>query len=188
MKDIITITVLAMYSLSCNSQNNSSNDSSAVEVVNGFYSWYIEEAYPKSTSYYQVPSYKKLSGASYIFDLDELRQRLSTIDFFSQEYRNKLIEQLNVCNDEMLKIKWEYEPEPMFNIKECNYLWGNQWVGGQGEKISGYKIKDIETVEDTIKCTVQILIDDNVSVKSIVSTKKIDGEYKIININLDWSR
>src|SRR5690606_9071872 len=118
----------------------------------------------------------------------EYKLRLNSIRFFADSYKKHLIDQLAKCNEEMMKVEWEYEPEPMFNIKACNYLWGNPWVGGQGEEITGYKIQSVYTQGDTKICTVDILINEKPFVKSIVHVKEIGDEYQIVGINLNWKR
>ena len=191
MKNIFVITILMIYALSCRSNDNKlvgNEDSLAVKTVQGFYSWYIHEAYPKSTSHYQVPDYKKIDGTTYIFDLEDYKERLNTIKYFSKEYKQKLIDKLQACNQEMKETKWDYEPEPMFNIKACNYLWGNQWVGGQGEMIDGFQIDSIKVNNNTAESIVSILIDNKVFVRSILSLKKVGNEYKISDIVLDWKK
>lgn len=191
VKNILIILLLLNF-LSCKSENRPvtsfNEDSLAVKTVKEFYSWYINEAYPQSSSYYQIPNYKKLSNTSYVFDWDEYKTRLNTIHFFSEDYKQKLINQLEKCNEEMIKVEWESEPEPMFNIKVCNYLWGNPWVGGQGEKISGYKIESLSSEGNAKKCVVTILINNKPFVKSIVTIKKISDENKILDININWKK
>ena len=191
MKNILVAIILMGYALSCRSsdrKHTANEDSLAAETVQEFYEWYINEAYSESTSYYQIPSYKKLSETTYVFDLEEYEERISTITYFSNSYKQMLTNRLQNCNQEMQKIVWDYEPEPMFNIKACNYLWGNQWVGGQGERIDGFNIESTEVDSDEAKSVVNILIDDRVFVRSIVSLVKVNGNYKISNIRLDWQK
>lgn len=191
MKNIFVIILLMTYALSCKASNKkpiANEDSLAIKTVQEFYDWYINEAYPKSTSYYQVPGYKKLDKFTYIFDLEEYEERLNTIKYFSENYKQKLINKLQNCNQEMQKIKWEYEPEPMFNIEACNYLWGNQWIGGQGERVDGFKVESIKIKNGEAECVVNILINNRSFVQSIVLLEKARNEYKISNIDLNWEK
>jgi hypothetical protein len=119
--------------------------------------------------------------------LEEDKKRINTIDYFSEGFKDKLITRLNNCNQEMRKVKWDYEPEPMFNIVACNYLWGNQWVGGQGEKITGFKIESAQSDSDDFLVIVEILTRDKVFVRSHVLLKKTGKEFKINDINLVWN-
>lgn len=176
--------------LGCESSNkmlNSEEDSLAVKIVEEFYDWYINEAYPKSTSYYQVPSYKKLNNTTYVFDVKEYKKRINTINYFSEAYKEKLVNRLENCNHQMRKVEWEYEPEPMFNIDACNYLWGNQWVGGQGEKISGFKIDAINSNGSEVTVMVSILTGDKVFVRSKVLLNEREKKYLIQDIELEWN-
>ena len=191
MKNAFVVTLLLGYALSCRSNNIERaviEDSLAANTVQKFYQWYIHEAYPKSTSYYQIPSYRKLDETTYVFDLEEYEERLNTVPYFSDTYRQTLISRLRNCNREMREVAWDYEPEPMFNIKACNYLWGNQWVGGQGEVIGGFKVDSIEVDGSKAKSVVSILTGGRVFVRSIVSLEKIKGNYKISGIELSWQK
>jgi hypothetical protein len=188
MKTIAIFVLLIFHALNCQAGYIIPNqDSLALKTVKEFYDWYINEAYPKNTSYFQVPDYKKLDENTYIFDLEEDKKRINTIDYFSEGFKDKLITRLNNCNQEMRKVKWDYEPEPMFNIVACNYLWGNQWVGGQGEKINEFKIESIQSDSDDFLVIVEILIGDKFFVRPHVSLKKTGEEFKINDINLVWN-
>ncbi|HET8859932.1 hypothetical protein [Marivirga sp.] len=189
MRSICLLFLVVFYSLGCkpNSINTDiGGDSLAIRTVNKFYNWYINDAYPKSTSYYQVPTFDKLDATTYVFDLEEFNERINTIDYFSEDYKKKLVSRLENCNSEMRKIKWEHEPEPMFNIDACNYLWGNQWVGGQGENINGFKIEEVQVHSDDVLVIVSILIEDKTFVRSHVLLTKKDKEFKINDIKLVW--
>jgi len=157
-----------------------------VTPVKSFYSWYLKEQYGNNSSYYQVPDYKKVSDGVYVFDLTQFQNRLSEIQYFSQSYKTKLINQLKSCNQEMMKYKWDAEPESMFNLKPCNYLWGNQWVGGQGENISDFRIKQVNSKNMTV--VVQILVKDSPFVNSIVELEETEDGLKISDIKLDWNK
>lgn len=190
--NILFLLSLHFTAMSCSADSGRTQktdfDSLARQTVNEFYSWYINEAYPISTSYYQMPGYKELNPTSYIFDIDEYKSRLGKIEYFSPEYKERLVKRLSECNEEMLNFEWEYEPEPMFNIASCNYLWGNQWVGGQGENITGHEITSIEIISDTVAiCKVNILIEDTTFVKSIVTLERLNNvKPKISDISLQW--
>lgn len=191
MKSFIVVVLLVTYSLSCRSSDKSAfakEDSLAMETVQEFYQWYIYEVYPQGSGYYQVPRYEKVDRVTYIFDIDDYQKRLSSVEFFSNGYKKKLIDRIRKCNQAMREVKWEYEPEPMFNIEQCNYLWGNQWVGGQGERVNGFKVESIVVNDGEAHCIVNILIDDKVFVRSILNLSKFEDEYKITNISLDWKK
>ncbi len=188
MKTTSILFLFLLYALSCLSNHiNPNQDSLALKTVDDFYNWYINDAYPKSTSYFQVPPFEKLDETTYVFDLREFKKRINTIDYFSKSYKEKLVSMLESCNTEMRKIKWGFEPEPMFNIDTCNYLWGNQWVGGQGEKITGYKINGVEKSSDEFSVIVSILIEDKTFVRSHVFLTKMDDKFKINDIKLIWN-
>jgi hypothetical protein len=159
-------------------------DSTAVAVVNGFFSWYIEKAYAHKPGYYQLPPYKKLNPESYIFDITEYQKRIGEIEFFSSAFKKTLSDKLNTCNTEMQKVSWDSEPESQFNIKACDYLWYDNWVGGQGENIDGFKIVSETSKTDAIVVLVQMTIDDEPYSHVNVEVKREDGVYRISGIQL----
>lgn len=188
MKTIpILILLISNALISHSNHTNPNQDSLARQTVDEFYNWFINDAYPKSTSYFQVPPFERLNETTYIFDLREFKERINTIDYFSNEYKEKLVRRLENCNAEMRKINWEFEPEPMFNIDACNYLWGNQWVGGQGEKITGYKIDEVQKNSEEYSVIVRLLVEDKTFVHSQVFLTKKDDEFKIYDIKLIWN-
>jgi len=178
MKSLFILTAFLLTSLKSN------QDSKLVEPVECFYSWYITEQYLENPSYYQVPDFEKIGKKSYVFNLTQFQARLDKIPYFSESYKTKLIDQLIVCNEKMQKYEWDFEPEPMFNLEPCNYLWGDQWVGGQGENISDFEIDNIDFENKIV--IVQIFIDDNPFVKSTVKLQESSDGYKISDINLEW--
>ena len=156
-------------------------------MVAEFYDWYISEAYPTRYDYYQVPPFVKQGKTTYLFDVLEYEKRLRTISALSERFINESVQRLTICNEEMQKIEWEAEPEPQFNIPPCNYLWGDTWVGGQGEEIDGFAIRSSAIQSDgSVVCTVDILIDQEKFVRSDVIVSKQDNIYKIDAIALLW--
>jgi hypothetical protein len=166
--------------------DNSTNNSDARKVVESFYKWYIDDAYKNEFDYYQVPPFKKIGDKEYIFDKVELGIRLNKIKQLSEKYKKNILEKLEMCNREMQKKKWQQEPEPQFNIRQCDYLWYDNWLGGQGESISGFKIiKEINS-QTGVEFIVEILIDKKLFTKSKVLVEKEKGYFKISNIELIW--
>ena len=192
MKIPFAFIIVIVHLISCQGCNKLANDKDfridpkAREVVNNFYKWYIGDAYQKGSGYYQVPPFKRISDQLYVFDGAELEKRLAKVPFFSNEYRNQLVNKLKLCNAEMSKKIWEYEPEPQFDIGKCNYLWFDNWVGGQGESINDFRIIEENNHETYTEFLVEILIDKVVFVKSKVKVVKESDLYKIDNIMLVW--
>ena len=140
-KEIIVLFFAVFLANSCCSQQIPDSDSIAQRnLVSQFFTWYIKEAGIRGSSYYQVPRYKKLSQTSYIFDINDLKKRLDKVFFFSEDFKTRQIEKLKLCNAEMQKISWDSEPESQFNVRACDYLWYDNWIGGQGEDIDGFSI------------------------------------------------
>jgi hypothetical protein len=113
---------------------------------------------------------------------------LEKITFFSNEFKQQLVTKLNLCNSEMKKIAWDSEPESQFNIKACNYLWFDNWVGGQGENISGYEVLNELAEHDCKLVTIQIMVDEKPFTKTKVKVVRIDGSFKISDMELDWKK
>jgi hypothetical protein len=185
MKSLYIILIPIISSFGCYDKK-AKNDSGAKKVVEEFYSWYISDAYKNKFDYYQVPPFKKIAEGKYVFDKDELVRRLNGIRFFSERLKAELLNKLEVCNQQMQKQIWDSEPEPQFNIAECNYLWFDNWVGGQGEEIDGYNVIDEKVQGNNVEIIVEIMINKKRFTKSKVLTVKEGGAYKIDNIELVW--
>lgn len=170
------------------SKNNTDSLSEAKAVVTKFYSWYINDIYKNTYGGYLLPRYKKVKNQTYVFDEKELSDKLNKISYLSTNYKNRLMEKLRLCNQEVSKIKWESKPESQFNSKNCGYLWFDNWVGGQGEDIDGFKIIAQTDVANSTKFTVQITINGNPFTKSEVEVIRVDSAYKISSISLNWEK
>ncbi|GCC51974.1 hypothetical protein SanaruYs_22050 [Chryseotalea sanaruensis] len=185
----IYLYLLVFILIFCSSKrtNQSNDQKNSRETVEKFYLWYIKDAYPKDFSYYQIPPYKKVDQKKYAFDNNEHKARLEKVKYLSKEYINSSLEKLEICNTEMLKLDWDAQPESQFNIRACDYLWFDNWVGGQGEDIDGFRIVNEVASNDRVVFMVEILIQKDVFAKSKVTVKKEDGIYKITNIELIWN-
>jgi hypothetical protein len=178
---------LTLSLIFCSSKNQSNDQRDARETIEKFYQWYIHEAYPKVFDYYQIPPYKKICQKKYLFNKNELKVRLEKVKHLSNEYINSSLEKLEICNTEMLKLDWDAEPESQFNTRACDYLWFDNWVGGQGEDIDGFRIVNEVASNDRVVFMVEILIQKDVFTKSKVSVKIEGGVYKITDIELIWN-
>ncbi|MFZ5972426.1 MAG: hypothetical protein ACOYXA_12610 [Bacteroidota bacterium] len=186
MKTIFSILVINLFFLNSCTADKTKVNPDAKKVVESFYTWYIGDAYSKLFDYYQVPPFKKMGDKEYIFDKNELSERLNKVDYLSDSYKRAILDKLELCNNEMRKRKWDYEPEPQFNIKQCDYLWYDNWVGGQGERINGFNIINETSNQSNIEFLVEILINNKVFTKSKVTVEKEKNSYKISNIELIW--
>ncbi len=187
MKSLVILLVIqSICYQSCIGERKKSNPD-ARKVVEDFYAWYIDTAYKIEPGYYQIPPFKKINNSGYIFDKVELSKRLSKIDYLSELFKNDILNKLEVCNQQMKKKKWDYEPEPQFNISECDYLWYDNWVGGQGENINGFNIIKETDTNLGFEFMVEILINKNVFAKSKVNVAKEGKAYKIVSIELVWN-
>lgn len=182
----IYLLVFSLFFCSSKRTNQTNEENNPREIIEGFYKWYIHEAYPKVYDYYQIPPYKKVGETKYIFNKTELRARLSKVKFLSNEYINFTLDKLEACNAEMLKIDWDAVPESQFNIRQCDYLWFDNWLGGQGENIDGFRIVSEVNTKDGIEFTVEILINKEIFTHSKVTVKKEEEKYKINKIELVW--
>jgi hypothetical protein len=190
-KMIIPIAVSMFVTVSCESQSKepaSRTNSKESVLTRQFFDWYISEVRENGNSYYHVPPYQKINDTSYIFDIKEFEKRLKKITFFALAFRKTLVAKLEGCNSEMKKVKWDSEPESQFSIKTCDYLWGDNWVGGQGEEISGYEIIGETAEGDAQLVTVQIFVGGKPYAKSQVLVAKEADKYKIFDIRLDWTK
>lgn len=162
-------------------------DNEAYEIIDNFFSWYIKEVYPENPQLYQIPEYKQLNDSTYIFNAEDYGNLLQKVKFFSKEFILQETNKIKECNSVLKKTAWEYAPEPEFNIPECNFLWSDRWIGGQGEFIDGYKIVGFEQRNSgELVAYVNILIEDQKFVESRVTLMKEASNYLINSIELYW--
>lgn len=186
IKFFLTGTVIAIPIAFVGCKPTSSNPE-ARKVVFDFYEWYINDAYKNLHDYYQVPGIKKIGDQKYIFDKNELKNRLDEIPYLSQSYKEEILGKMETCNGMMNKKKWDHEPEPQFDIRECDYLWFDNWVGGQGENISGFNIVSEKEQGPDTEFIVEIQINQKRFTKSKVTVKDENGTFKIATIELVWN-
>lgn len=185
MKTTFFLFVLQLFFCQgCVSQKTNPN---ARKVVEDFYNWYISDAYKNKFDYYQVPPFKNVGERKYVFDKEELKRRLLEIKYFSKNFRTRLLDKLDLCNDAMSKLDWDFEPEPQFNISQCNYLWFDNWIGGQGENINGFRIVKETNDGSNAEFIVEILINEKVFTKSKVQIEQLENNYLISDIVLIWN-
>lgn len=152
-----------------------------VKPVTDFYDWYINTSYGKIS---EVPSLIQKNDSIYVYNENELREYLSTVPHLSEKFIENEMMKLAKCNDALQFISWEEKPEGDFNVEPCNYLWSYQWVGGQGDEITNFKISTISENQDSYSVIVQIMAQNVEHVKSEVLVSKVS--LKIDNIELIW--
>lgn len=188
MKDLIFWVGIALL-ISCEAGGQKRKEGPYLEaktVVNEFYSWYINDIYKDTYAGFLVPHIKKVKDQTYVFDEKELSRKLNTIPYLTTNYKNHLMNKMRLCNEEISKLRWESEPESQFNSKNCDYLWFDNWVGGQGEDIDGFRISDESIQQATFKVTVEVMTGKSVFTKAIVTVVKEDNSFLIDDIVLDW--
>jgi len=125
------------------------SDSLSKNVVYDFYKWYINDVYLKHINDYDHAPYKKYDNNKYGLDIDEYKTNLNRVSFFSQSFKERLIEVNIKCNEAMLKADLDgFNPDydADFSLDNnsclCNYLWQNQWYGSQEGKNNKFEILD----------------------------------------------
>jgi hypothetical protein len=196
MKYKVYIMVLFLGIISCNT-NVSSNSASKTEgkdaytnFVKEFYSWYLNKIYKTYKEFYFLPGYTKLTETAYIFNISPVIEKMRSSGYFSKNFIQNDSIKIADCNKEMLKYKWENEPEPEFNIQPCNFLWKDQIVGGQGENLDNFKIIETNIKNDSIAIvSIDIFEKEKRLYNAKVEVLK-DGKdgYKINSIELEWVR
>jgi hypothetical protein len=189
-KGILGLVLAVFVSSNCKTEGATGDiptlNSEPVKIVTNFFAWYIYDSYKQRPGYFQFPPYKKIAENSFIFDLEEFEKRLNEIQYLSNSFKISLVKKLEICNSEMKKMSWDSEPEPQFNIKACDYLWYDNWIGGQGENIDGFKIIDSNVIGDNVEVLVQVSIAGKPFVKVNVDVGLEEKKYKIFNIQLKW--
>ncbi len=144
----------------------------AKKSVSEFFSHYIQNVYRKKG---QVPNLKKTNGLIYKFDYEQLHDFLQALPNLSDGFIQNELSKLSDCNQALEKIEWEEEPEHGFNVSPCNYLWSYDWVGGQEEITTDFKISEVLKFQDTINIKVKMIADGKVMdylTKEVLLTKK----------------
>jgi len=156
------------------------------KVVEDFYSWYIHDV--KMDPKYQQNNYLKIDNETYIYDKDVYIKTLKEIPYFSEEYINNISDQFDECNNLIKKVVFKNEPEGGgAGIPECNFLWYDLWIGGQGESMDGFQIWDTKIKKDQILITVNLFIGKHNPLSSQVTVVEENGEYKISKIELIYN-
>ncbi|MDG5817109.1 hypothetical protein QA601_18570 [Chitinispirillales bacterium ANBcel5] len=176
-----------------NNRNNCDSTNIATSLVDEFYNWYIHQIYKTgNSSDYQNAPFKELAPDKYGLDIETYKQKLDKIHYFSEGYKSALISKNLKCSIAMMNSNHEFNPfEEMFHLGEdnhiCNILWYDNWLGGQGENINGYKISDVYKVDSTsYSIHVHILLDDEVFSTADVTVEFQSENAKISNIDLNF--
>lgn len=126
-----------------------------------------------------------LSDGDSVYFLDSLGylKKLREANFFSKAYILNQAKAIGTCNKEIQSQKWDANSELDFD--GCEFTTFDQWVGGQGEDIDGFKI--VSVLEDTHSnkspiVTVETLIGGKKFVVILVRVVKEDEDYKIDDI------
>jgi len=156
------------------------------KVVEDFYSWYLLDV--KTGSKYPQVNYLKIDNETYIYDKSSYIRTLKETPYFSEEYINNISDQFDECNKLIKQVVFKHEPEGGgAGIPECNFLWYDLWIGGQGESMDRFQIWNTEIKKDQILITVNLFVEKFNPLSSKITVVNENGKYKISNIELVYN-
>ncbi len=166
-------------------------DSLSRKVVNDFYTWYINDVYFKGNYDYDHAPYKNYSG-KFGLDIEVYKEKLNKVVFFSESFKEKLLEQNKKCNEAMLSADLkDFDPEYDAdfylgkNNTLCDFLWQSRWFGSQEGENKKFEVLDgFSKREGTYIYTVQTFIYDKPFTKYEVVIIKEGDFFKIASILL----
>ncbi|TAJ15399.1 hypothetical protein DMA11_01825 [Marinilabiliaceae bacterium JC017] len=158
-------------------------DSLSKKIVYDFYTWYVYNEYPKRRSYYRNAPFKKFNDNTYGLDIEVFKERLEEISFFSESFKDMLIQENIECHKKILEVDWggiNPELEADFNISNCFYRWSNDWFGGQEDGVYDFKLlPQLKKEGEKYIYTVQSLINGIKFNQYKIVVIKENEEYKI---------
>jgi len=171
--------------------NNTNSDSLSRKVVYDFYKWYINDVYLKRIRDYDRAPYKKNDKNKYGLDIEMYKKSLKKVSFFSESFKEILIEENRLCSEAMInsdlgdfdpKYDADFYLENGRNI--CDYLWQPKWFGNQEDENNKFTILDNFSKENnTYKYLVQTFMYGDPFTKYEVIVVKENGLFKINSIN-----
>lgn len=187
---IILVLVVGCKTNAGDNGESISEDEEVKNYVSNFYTWYIFNIYKSYKSKYFLPNYVKRGESKYIFDTQIMIKKLRNTGYFSENFIKRDSMRVSLCNAEMLKIDWEYEPEPEFNISLCNFLWKDRIVGGQGEDLDSFECKDVRKLANGFYLVIVDLYEKRQKSYSAKVHIKVlgDQKFQIEEIELEWVR
>ncbi len=174
--------------LLCFSQGKAENfnmGEKASSFIKEFYSWYIREYYSDGNMDLFLPSFIKVDEGKYIFNTKQLCDSLKKHSVFNDEYIINDSIAISECNNAMLKEYWDYEPEIEFNLRPCNYLWNDRFIGAMGQKILHTIVKVVEVKNNKVNLEVMFYVNDTGYYKKEVLLKYKNDVFSISSISFD---
>lgn len=171
--------------------NNINSDSSSKKVVYDFYKWYINDVYLKRILDYDRAPYKKHDKNKYGLDIETYKKSLKRVSFFSESFKEVLIEENKLCSEAMINSDlggFDPKYDADFYLENgkntCNYLWKPKWFGSQEGENNKFVILDNFSKENNIyKYLVQTFMYEEPFTKYEVIVVKENGLFKINSIN-----
>lgn len=171
--------------------NNTNSDSLSKKVIYDFYKWYINDVYLKRIRDYDCAPYKKHGKNKYGLDIEIYKKSLKKVLFFSESFKEVLIEENKLCSEAMVNSDLggfdpKYDADFYLENGEntCNYLWKPKWFGSQEGENNKFVILDKFSKENNgYKYLVQTFMYEEPFTKYEIIVIKEKDLFKINSIN-----
>jgi len=173
--------------ISCE-QTSSQKQSS--QLTYDFYHWLIYENYlehyNKGTEYLLEPEITKKGQNQYTIKSNRYISVLKDCGFLSESFIQGEVDKIDRCNKKIARVSFTAEEDLVYSdYKECAFLSYYEWLGGQGEDISGFKVVQVKELAETSTVIIQVLIADLESGPQFnVKLKKYFDAWKIEKIEM----
>ncbi|MBL3658992.1 DUF5991 domain-containing protein [Fulvivirga sediminis] len=170
------------------------------EVVEDFYSWYLNQYYNKKNKNPFIPKYQKTGNGKIGLNVSDYSSRLDQVPHLSESFKESLIKKCKECNNLMLESLELNSFDPEYDADfylgknkdyKCDFLRKDIILGGQGEAVTAIKINEVEItkVDNQRLVHAYSLIDNSIfSYLDILVENNENGDYKIDSISVFFNK
>jgi len=133
-----------------------------INVVRDFYNWYLPTYYLNSND----PSYceiQKNAFGKFYLDTTKNFPVLRKSSFFSAEYFDSELKNINRCNSQLKSIEANHDGLPTEDLTACWFMNHIPWTGGQGEEIKSFEI--LEMTQEKNIAIVKVMLEDIIFIR-----------------------
>jgi len=174
-----------------NSDDNLSNPDTTIVVE--FYNWYIKKELISPTVNFNAVI-KKYSNGIWGLDIPKLRSDIEDFSYFSNEFKQSIINRNIDCNKSLLKDEIKDPDDIYLDLKGdsqrlCDFHFFDNWLGGQDTiEVKDFRILKYEEslrIEGYNVYLESLTASGDVYSSVIVEIIKQNGKYKINNITVN---
>lgn len=163
-------------------------------VVYEFYNWYIKKELVSPTINFNAVIKKNPNGI-WGLDIPKLRSDIEGFSYFSNEFKQSIINRNIDCNESLLKNKIKDPDDIYLNLNGdsqilCDFCFFDNWLGGQDSiEVKDFRILKYEKSSRVKAYNVyleSLTASGDVYSSVIIEIIKQDGGYKINNITVSF--